>query len=40
VEAHRTRPALPVTNQIPILGSGKVDYSATLEMAHEARLLL
>jgi acyl-[acyl-carrier-protein]-phospholipid O-acyltransferase/long-chain-fatty-acid--[acyl-carrier-protein] ligase len=32
--------ALLVTNQIPILGSGKVDYSATLEMAREARPLL
>jgi acyl-[acyl-carrier-protein]-phospholipid O-acyltransferase/long-chain-fatty-acid--[acyl-carrier-protein] ligase len=32
--------ALLVTNQIPILGSGKVDYAATLEMAREARPLL
>jgi hypothetical protein len=32
--------ALLVTNQIPILGSGKVDDEATLEMAREARPLL
>jgi acyl-[acyl-carrier-protein]-phospholipid O-acyltransferase/long-chain-fatty-acid--[acyl-carrier-protein] ligase len=32
--------ALLVTQQIPILGSGKVDYTATLEMAREARPLL
>jgi hypothetical protein len=32
--------ALLVTNQIPILGSGKVDDVATLEMAREARPLL
>lgn len=32
--------ALLVTQQIPILGSGKVDYAATLEMAREARPLL
>jgi acyl-[acyl-carrier-protein]-phospholipid O-acyltransferase/long-chain-fatty-acid--[acyl-carrier-protein] ligase len=32
--------ALLVTNQIPILGSGKVDDAATLEMAREARPLL
>jgi hypothetical protein len=29
-----------VPNQIPILGAGKVDYSATLEMAREIRRLL
>jgi acyl-[acyl-carrier-protein]-phospholipid O-acyltransferase/long-chain-fatty-acid--[acyl-carrier-protein] ligase len=32
--------ALLVTQQIPTLGSGKVDYAATLEMAREARPLL
>lgn len=32
--------ALLVTQQIPILGSGKVDYAATLEKAREARPLL
>jgi len=32
--------AILVTQQIPILGSGKVDYAATLEMAREARPLL
>ena len=31
---------LLVTQQIPSLGSGKVDYAATLEMAREARPLL
>jgi acyl-[acyl-carrier-protein]-phospholipid O-acyltransferase/long-chain-fatty-acid--[acyl-carrier-protein] ligase len=31
---------LLVTQQIPILGSGKVDYAATLQMAREARPLL
>ncbi len=32
--------ALLVTPMIPILGSGKVDYAATLEMARQARPLL
>lgn len=32
--------AVFVTQQIPILGSGKVDYAATLQMAREARPLL
>jgi hypothetical protein len=29
-----------VTNQIPILGSRKVEHAATLEMAREIRRLL
>jgi acyl-[acyl-carrier-protein]-phospholipid O-acyltransferase/long-chain-fatty-acid--[acyl-carrier-protein] ligase len=32
--------AILVTQQIPVLGSGKIDYAATLEMAREARPLL
>ena len=32
--------AILVTQQIPILGSGKVDYAATLDKAREARPLL
>ena len=32
--------AILATQQIPVLGSGKIDYAATLEMAREARPLL
>lgn len=32
--------AILVTQQIPVLGSGKIDYAATVEMAREARPFL
>ncbi len=32
--------AILVTNSIPVLGSGKIDYGATLELARSRRSLL